>query len=99
MPLTYKRQSSESSILLPLFGIRSSRSSDRSPHHGVLRLFWLSFRIHATAGVISLCFGGARREVGEHLLVRALRARGAIEFCQRRVISKQRLQARRLRGE
>src|SRR5439155_17886986 len=84
---------------LSLFGIRSSRSSDRSPHDGVLGLFWLSFRIHATAGVISLCFGRARREVSEHFVVSAPRTRGPVELCQRRVVSKEGLQTRRLRGK
>ena len=84
---------------LSLFGTRSSGSSDRSPHHGVLRLFWLSFRVHATASIIRFRFRGAWGEVSEHFVVRALRARGAVELRQRRVVSKEGPQTRRLRGE
>src|SRR5215831_2660491 len=56
-------------------------------------------RVHAAAGIVGLGFRRTRRQVGEHLTISALRTGGAVEFCQRRVISEQRLQARRLRRE
>src|SRR5206468_12451879 len=63
---------------------------------------WLlrfSFRVHTAACVVGFRFRRARREVGEHFVVSAPRAGGAIEFRQGGVVSEERLQPRRLRGE
>src|SRR4030095_12079784 len=55
-----------------LLRIRSPGSSSRSPHRGIVSAFCFSFGVHAAAGIIGLRFCGARRKVGEHLLVGAL---------------------------
>src|SRR5207245_3199990 len=65
-----------------LFRIGSSGSSGRSSHRGLLDLFRFSFRVHTTAGVVGLRSCRVWREVSEHLGVGALRAGGAVEFCQ-----------------
>src|SRR5438552_18228133 len=84
---------------LSLFRIGSSGSSMRSSHRGLLYLFRFSFGVHAAAGVVGFGFRSVRSKIREHLVVGALRAGGSIEFCQRGIVSKECLQARRLRGE
>src|SRR5437016_1197857 len=84
---------------LSSFGIGSSGSSSRTSQLAIVTVLWFSFGVHAAAGVIGLRLRGAWREISEHLLVGALRTGGPVEFCQRGVVSKECLQARRLRGE
>ena len=85
--------------LMLLFGIGSSGSSSWTSQLAIVTVLWFSFGVHTAAGVIGLRLRGAWREISEHLLVGALRAGGSVEFCQRGVVSKERLQARLLRGE
>src|SRR5207248_1674076 len=84
---------------LDLLRIRSSRSSSRASQLVIFSPFWFSLGVHAAASVIGLRCRGARREVREHLVIDTLRTCGPIEFCQRRIVSEERLQPRRLRSE
>jgi hypothetical protein len=74
-----------------LLRIRSPGSRGRSPHLGIVSAFWFSFGVDAAAGIIGLRFCGARRQVGEHLVIGALRACGSIKFRKRGIVTEKRL--------
>src|SRR5206468_6691752 len=84
---------------LSLLGIRSSGSSSRNSLPAIVSVFWVSFSVHATTGVVSFRFRRAWRQVGERFGVGTLCTGRAVEFRQGRVIAKERLQTRRLRRQ
>src|SRR5947207_6705310 len=82
-----------------LFRKGGSRSSTGSSHCGLLNCFRFSFGIYTTSRVVGLRFRRARRQVSEHFSEGALCASCSVELRQRKIISEERLQARRLRRQ